>query len=503
MAFLVMVFLLLVCLFEDYWRPLWGGPPELAATLTSLAVLFVGAHALAVSRRLTHSLRRAPDEREHWARRYEKGRFVHQFVLLIAYVVALVPFGWGWAVKESWPRGWPGLEVLRLAPFFLAQVLSWLIFYDADRALHETSPCGDRSPFSRRWPYAVFQVRQKMALVFLPVALMIGQKELFRLLPREWQEWQGGNLLGIAALLVVFLAMPFLVRLVLGLEKMPPGPLRDRLEAAARRLNFRSSGILLWNTRGGVANAMVVGVLPFARYVVFTDRLLAEMAPEEVEAVFGHEVGHVKHHHMLYYLLFLSASITVLAIAGNEYLLPAAEQGVALVSPVEPEAVAAPEATGESASPTSSLMLFPAFAVMVSYIFVVFGFLSRRCERQADVYGCRTGSCASPGCTGHGPEEALVPRAQGLCPTGIRTFIQALEKVAVLNGIDRERPGFLSSWQHSTIARRVAFLQRMLDDPKVEPAFQRRVALIKWALFAALGLVLAFLVWRSPHALLM
>ena len=33
-------------------------------------------------------------------------------------------------------------------------------------------------------------------------------------------------------------------------------------------------------------------------------RLVEELTPEEVEAVFGHEVGHVKHHHILFYVGF-------------------------------------------------------------------------------------------------------------------------------------------------------------------------------------------------------
>ena len=68
-----------------------------------------------------------------------------------------------------------------------------------------------------------------------------------------------------------------------------------------------------------------------------------------------------------------------------------------------------------------------------------------------------------------------------------------LEKVADLNGISRDRPGWLMSWQHSTIARRVEFLQRMEADPRVEPRFQRRVGLVKWAIVLSLGLILAAL----------
>src|SRR5262249_39057613 len=117
----------------------------------------------------------------------------------------------------------------------------------------------------------------------------------------------------LVAAATVFICMPWIIRLVLGLRPMPPGSLRTRLLGAAQRLKFRCSNILLWNTRGGVANAMVVGIMTWLRYVVLTDRLISEMTPSEAEAVFGHEVGHIKHRHMIYYLAFLLISLAVLS----------------------------------------------------------------------------------------------------------------------------------------------------------------------------------------------
>jgi STE24 endopeptidase len=136
--------------------------------------------------------------------------------------------------------------------------------------------------------------------------------------------------------------------------------------------------------------------------------------------------------------------------------------------------------------------------VLLVYLFIVFGYLSRRCERQADVHGCRTVSCRRPDCAGHDDDPELAPRAAALCPTGVRTFIYALEKVAQANGISRDRPGFLQSWQHGSIARRVAFLYGLLKDPAAERRFQRRVAVVKWGVVALLGAVLAVLVALRP-----
>src|SRR5947208_8027930 len=86
------------------------------------------------------------------------------------------------------------------------------------------------------------------------------------------------------------------------------------MDARARPLRFRGSDLLLWDTHGGVANAMVAGPLPWVRYVFLSDRLLEGLTPDEVEAVFGHEVGHVRHGHLLYYMAFLFLSLTLLAV---------------------------------------------------------------------------------------------------------------------------------------------------------------------------------------------
>jgi STE24 endopeptidase len=280
--------------------------------------------------------------------------------------------------------------------------------------------------------------------------------------------------LSIALAIGVLVAMPWLLRLLLGLKPLPEGPLRTRLLAAARRLHFRCSNILLWDTRGGIANALVAGVFPVLRYVVLTDRLAAELSADEIEAVFGHEVGHVKHRHMFYYLGFLLTSVGAVWAVVAIYVLPHFDDVPSL-------------------SNRGDLAVLALIGLLGAYIFVVFGFVSRRCERQADVYGCRAVSCASPDCLEHGDGVSLAARGRGLCATGIRTFIRALEKVAMVNGISRDRPGFLQSWQHSTIAKRVEFLQRVLDDRGVERAFQRRVALVKWGLALTLGLLLAAL----------
>jgi Zn-dependent protease with chaperone function len=503
MPFLWMVFLTLVCLpeLEQWPQPLWGDQPGLSALATWLAVAVVVGYAWVTARRVRGPLEKDPRQRDALLPRYERWRFGHQLAVFAVYTASLCLFGWGRAVQQLWRHGehvLPGAELVLLAPFLVALLFSWAGFYDADRACHlaahrllDGDSRGGRAAalFGGRWAHVAFQLRQKLALIFIPVLLLLIQKELRRQLPEPWTQWENTfTFLGFLPVLVVFVCMPWIIRLVLGLRPLPDGPLRRRLVATARRLRFRCTDVLLWNTRSGMANAMVVGVVPWLRYVVFTDRLLEEFTAEEVEAVFGHEVGHVKHHHMLLYLGFLTASMTVLwkaldaLIGGDE----------------EPGTWAAFTA---SLGGHQYLEYLPVVTALLGYVFVVFGFLSRRCERQADVFGCRTVSCAVRDCGGHIDDAELAPAGRGLCRTGIYTFIRALEKVALVNGISRDRPGFLQSWQHGSIARRVRFLESMLVEPAVEPRFRHRLALIKWGLFLFLGLVFVLLLSATGWAL--
>src|SRR5262249_4364769 len=109
------------------------------------------------------------------------------------------------------------------------------------------------------------------------------------------------------------------------------------------------------------------------------------------------------------------------------------------------------------------------------------------------VHGCRSVSCTDPHCFGHDEKTERVPGGAGLCPTGVFTFCRALDKVAALNGISRDRPGWLHSWQHSTIPKRIAYLERLAADPALEPQFQKRLFRFKTLLLLATVLATAVL----------
>jgi STE24 endopeptidase len=142
--------------------------------------------------------------------------------------------------------------------------------------------------------------------------------------------------------------------------------------------------------------------------------------------------------------------------------------------------------------------------VLGAYLFVVFGFLSRMCERQADLFGCRAVSCGNPHCEGHDETTVYEPSTGRLCPTSVRTFTTALERVTGANAMEPLRLAGLAgvlawlwawirAWQHGPVASRVGFLFRALDEPDLAVRFQRfsvmvRIAMIVVLVLAAIAL---------------
>ncbi len=462
-----------------------------AVSLTLLAVLLPALVCERFAAGLVARLRRDPAARPRVLRWYQLGRFAYAAVSIGAYLLTLFALGWAELVRVTWDLKHTVLvdELTILAPFLAALICGWFSFYRVDRALHDSAAVWGEPPFCGRTAYVLFHLRHYLGLVLAPMLLFIAAHDLLALIPltgvqRDRLEW--GALIGLTAAILIF--MPWVLTTIWGARPLPPGPLRDRLEAAARRLRFRYTDLLVWNTRGGMANAMVTGILPYPRYVLLSDTLLQHLQPEEIEAVFGHEVGHIKHHHMLLYLGFLTLSVALITAA------------LVAMSPAGGEGWATVLGTWSAADLVRSSHL-TAVLLIGGYVWLVFGFLSRRCERQADVYGCKAVSCGTATCQGHEYDNEalrLQSRGAGLCPTGIRTFKTALERVAALNGMPRGRKGFwqrLKEWRHSSIDWRVDFLDHLLADPAAEQRFQRRLLWMKGALLVSLSGLLGMTLW--------
>ncbi|MBA2605149.1 MAG: M48 family metallopeptidase, partial [Acidobacteria bacterium] len=119
-------------------------------------------------------------------------------------------------------------------------------------------------------------------------------------------KWTGGTwwLWGFALVftfqIVMLVLYPrLIVPLFNTLTPLPEGELRNRLLSLADRTGFRASTIEVidGSKRSGHSNAYFTGFGRFRRIVLF-DTLVAQLTPEELEAVLAHEIGHYRCGHV-------------------------------------------------------------------------------------------------------------------------------------------------------------------------------------------------------------
>lgn len=479
-----------VCSPIPWPQPWLSRDPSIIIQLSLLLIMLPISMAAVLSFWVVRRLNGPLGFRSDVLRVYSRWRYWLSYLNLAVGLAVVGLCGWGWLV---WNRffpvfGYPGGsegpppmgELATALPIFVLVGATWLIYFPAERAIRHT--VGDAEEFWSLPGYLLFQFRQFALIVMTPVIFFITHQTLYRNFP-ELVNQQWFALAGVGVILVLFLFAPFAFRLALGLKPLPPSPTRSRLELMARRLDFRYANFLVWPTRGATTNAFVLGFLPWARYVIFTDRLLAEMPQDEVEAVLGHEIGHIHHRHIQFHALFILLSISAGSLAMNTFMNQYYDVEFG----------------------SSGWHTVLGLAVMGVYLFAVFGWLSRWSERQADVYACRAASCGRPLCIGHEPDLEKPHGGAAPCRTSVRSLIYALDRVAVPvrpaapNSTIRNRlSGLLAKlreWQHGPAVERIEFLHRLAEQPELADQVNRTVARIRWSVI--LVLTAAFLLFAS------
>jgi len=134
------------------------------------------------------------------------------------------------------------------------------------------------------------------ALIGLPVLLAVlwlmeGMGSLWWLY--VWLFWLGFNLL--ALLIYPTVIAPLFNKFT----PLADTSLRERIEALMARCGFRASGLFVMDgsKRSAHGNAYFTG-FGQAKRIVFFDTLLEKLAPEEIEAVLAHELGHYRLRHV-------------------------------------------------------------------------------------------------------------------------------------------------------------------------------------------------------------
>jgi STE24 endopeptidase len=431
--------------------------------------------------------------------------FAVRFIVPAWFAVGLFLLGWGervHAVTSRWaPLQLPGVLLGTLPPFAVWAML-WWSQYPADRTLREQSLLDEleadlpvHAPPTFR-SYFFSNLRLQLLFTTVPVLAIILMRDVLSLgvaASRGSQALKSEQVDFATMLLstgLVFLFAPEILRRVLQTQPLPESPLRRRLEALCERVGLRYREILLWRTNNNMGNAAVMGVIPQVRYILLSDLLLERMDDEQIEAVFAHEMGHVVHRHMAWYvvvILIFTLAITVIA-----HLMP---DQLPVVAGIPQEFL--------------EKVLLPV-AALVAFL-VYFGFLSRRFERQADVYAARVIEKNAKE-----KSAALASVESHVGEYGATVFASALHRVAMMNNIPlgpRRRPrrgvvrrfghavdGLVESlhnWLHGSIHGRMQYLRSLSADPSATGRFDRFMVALYCSLLFALFACAAFVVASS------
>jgi len=212
----------------------------------------------------------------------------------------------------------------------------------------------------------------------LALALVIGFPLLWALLSLvrragpAWWIWGWALVFGFQLVMIVLypkLILPLFNRL----SPLPEGSLRSRLFALGERTGFRAATIHVMDgsRRSAHSNAYFTGLGKFRRIVLF-DTLIAQLAPEELEAVLAHEIGHYRRGHIPR-MVALSAAMLLAGFGVTAWLIRSPWFNPAFGFP--PGAIA------------PSFLLFGLLAGLVTFWMTpLANLLSRKHEYEADEF---------------------------------------------------------------------------------------------------------------------
>jgi len=193
-----------------------------------------------------------------------------------------------------------------------------------------------------------------------------------------WAVW-------IAFQLLVLALYPTLIAPLFNkFSPLPAGAARERIEALLERCGFASRGLYVMDgsRRTSHGNAFFTG-FGRGRRIVFFDTLLARLAPDEIEAVLAHELGHFKLRHVAKRVLWMAAlSLAFLVLLAWLMDSPWFYTGLGVAPP--------------SGRPGVALVLFALVLPVFTFLLAPLASLySRRHEFEADAFAARYASAAA------------------------------------------------------------------------------------------------------------
>lgn len=406
--------------------------------------------------------------------------------IAVIHVVGVLGLGWLDLVRMAVGDLVLVDEVIVVLPALLTGVAGWWSHAPIAQAARNAVLLGAMErgepvyPPQSRAGYVWLQVRLGLGLIAVPMLIIIGWTDLMlvgeRWLSGDAEQGPGGGawdglwsmapLVGAAA---AFVLTPALMRWVWPTSALGDGPTRDALVDVCRREGVRVRDILVWRTHGSIVNAVVLGVVPRLRYVIFSDAILDRMSTPGLVGVMAHEVAHVRRRHIPWLLGVMAAAF----LAGS-----ACVQGAAW-------ALGLDRLAGSWAIAGRALQIGGALGVLGAAL-AAFGWVSRRFEWQADAFAVQhltrfpAGEAPAPGDGSASGATVITPEAAGAAAA-------MLQSVARLNFIDP------TAWmfRHGSIADRRRRVLALVGRPVADLPIDRTVRRIKLATIGILALAAA------------
>jgi Zn-dependent protease with chaperone function len=372
-------------------------------------------------------------------------------------------------------------ELLVMLPTLLTVTWAWAAYQPVDRRLREALIMREADagkpvyPLLSRGAYIAMQLRHQFGLLLLPLFTVFAWSEVLNLLGPSFDGPLSLNavmVLSPLGVLVIFIGAPLIIRHVWHTRPLPAGEVRDRMVALCEQHGVRVRELLLWQTSGRMINAAVTGLVSKVRFILLSDGLLDQLGPREIEAVMAHELAHVKCKHLIWMALAVVALLGSLEGGGYAALDAWAGPMLAQVSGSDAEIEQASLSLNDP-NVRMALVSIPAFLTAL----LAFGWVSRRIERQADVFAVQHLAMNAEEAEDAEDAPPATQAAQTFDEASVQTMVYALQRVSELN----HAPTTRKSWRHGSIAWRQDHLRSLIGQPLDSPAVDRVLLRVKIA----------------------
>ena len=302
-------------------------------------------------------------------------------ILLDTLMLILFTLGGLLALIDGSLRGWLGAGHLQgLALFAAIAVIGFVVGLPS--SLYRSFVIEEQFGFNKlTWKLWFADLAKGAALtVLIGGPLLYAVLWLMDAMGSNW--WLYVWLLWLATnLLILFLYPTVIAPLFNKFTPLEDASLKQRIEALLTRCGFASSGLFVMDgsKRSAHGNAYFTG-FGRAKRIVFFDTLLEKLAPQEIEAVLAHELGHFRHKHVVKRIALMGMmSLAFLWLLGQLIDQPWFYEGLGV---------------GAGSTAMGLLLFSMVLPVFLFPLAPLTSALSRRHEYEADAYAAKQTAAA-------------------------------------------------------------------------------------------------------------